>query len=64
MLDTRFTVTKLNNENYQVWKFIIELMLIKENFCGIKLPQSHQRRTTAREKNGAKGTIKHEPLLD
>lgn len=30
MADTKFSITRLNNENYFVWKYKIELLLIKE----------------------------------
>jgi len=31
MADTRFSITKLNNTNFQVWKCKVELLLIKED---------------------------------
>src|SRR6218665_3478252 len=29
--DTRYTVAKLNNSNYQIWKFKVRLLLIRED---------------------------------
>jgi len=31
MADTRFSITKLNNTNFRVWKCKVELLLIKED---------------------------------
>lgn len=31
MADTRFSITKLNNTNFQIWKCKVELLLIKED---------------------------------
>ena len=28
--DTRYTVSKLNNSNYQIWKFKVKMLLIRE----------------------------------
>src|SRR6218665_291673 len=29
--DTRYTVAKLNNSNYQIWKFKVKMLLIRED---------------------------------
>lgn len=47
MADTRFSITKLNNENYQVWKFKVELLLIKEDLwdqVNSDVPQNEEMR--------------------
>lgn len=33
--NTRVTITKLNNENYQVWKYKVELLLVKEDLWNV-----------------------------
>src|SRR6218665_1289828 len=33
--DTRYMVAKLNNSNYQIWKFKIKMLLIREDTCTV-----------------------------
>lgn len=35
MTENRFSITKLNNKNYQVWKHKVELLLIRDDLCHI-----------------------------
>lgn len=38
--NTRVTITKLNNDNYQVWKYKVELLLIKEDLWNVVSQES------------------------
>lgn len=35
MSDTQFSVQKLNNENYLVWSYNLELLSIKKKLCNV-----------------------------
>lgn len=40
----RIDVAKLNNENYQIWKYKIELLLIKEGLLSVIIEEPPHHR--------------------
>lgn len=57
--NTRVTITKLNNDNYQVWKFKVELLLIKEDLWNIvsQEPPAEEDAAWTRKDGQARATI-------